>query len=84
MSIIVEIAGMAAGMLSEYASSKGWGKIKTFFVASSVFFAIFLLSVLLFPSDKGLFVGVVVALGLGLILGLCTVGLMMYYEKNSK
>ena len=84
MSIIVEIAGMVAGMLSEYSSSRGWGKAKTFFVASGLFFTIFFLSVLIFPSEKGLFVGVAVALGLGVTLGLCTIGLMLYYEKNKK
>lgn len=82
MSIIVEIAGMAAGMLSEYSTSRGWGKVKTFFVASGLFFTIFFLSVLISPSEKGIFIGMLYALGLGVTLGLCIIGLMILYEKK--
>ena len=84
MSIIVEIAGMAAGMLSEYSSSRGWGKAKTFFVACGLFFTIYFLYALMFPSERGLFFDVVAGLGLGAFLGLLLVGLMIFYEKNKK
>jgi Na+-transporting NADH:ubiquinone oxidoreductase subunit NqrB len=82
MSLIVEIAGMVGGMLAEYASSKQWSKLKTFFVSSGCFFSLFTIYVLLFPSDKGLYIGVSIAIGLALTLGACVIGLMYYHEKH--
>lgn len=84
MSLIVEIAGMLGGMLAEYASSKKWSKLKTFFAASGGSFTIFAAYVLLFPSDRGIYVGILVAICLGIVLGLCCIGLMHYYEKHKK
>lgn len=84
MSLIVEIAGMLGGMMAEYAHSKKWSKIKTFFTASAGFFTLFATYVLLFPSDRGVFIGIIVAICLGTVLGLCCIGLMHYYEKYKK
>jgi peptidoglycan/LPS O-acetylase OafA/YrhL len=82
VSLIVEIAGMVGGILAEYASSRRWSKLKTFFVSSGCFFGLFAIYVVLFPSDKRLFVGILVAIGLALTLGTCVIGLMHYHEKH--
>ncbi|MFY9179004.1 MAG: hypothetical protein WAO12_04385 [Venatoribacter sp.] len=84
MSLIVEIAGMFGGMLAEYASSKKWSKLKTFFAASCCFFTLFAAYVLLFPSDRGVFFGILIAICLGGVLGLCCIGIMHYHEKHKK
>ena len=84
MSLIVETAGMLGGMLAEYAHSKKWSKLKTFFAASGGFFTLFATYVLLFPSDRGISIGILVAICLGIVLGLCCIGLMHYHEKYKK
>jgi hypothetical protein len=84
MSLIVEIGGMLGGMLAEYASSKKWSKPKIFFATSCSFFTLFSVYVLLFPSERGVLVGILFAICLGIVLGLFCIGLMHYYEKYKK
>lgn len=65
MSLMVELAGFLAGMISEYAQQKRWGSFKVFIVTFSLFFTLFALYVLLFPSERGVWVGLSVATALG-------------------
>lgn len=84
MSLIIDIAAMVGGMLAEYASSKQWSKTKIFSISSGIFFTIFTIYVLSFPSDKGIFVGILIAICLGITLGLCITGLIYCHEKQKK
>jgi hypothetical protein len=82
MSLFVEIGGMIAGMLSEYASSRRWSKLKTFFVTSGSSFALFATYVLVFPSDRGILIDILFAVCVGIINGALFVGIMHYYQKR--
>ena len=84
MSIIVEVAGMLSGMLMEYATSKKWSKVKAFFIVGGCFFSLFTTQVLIFPGEKGVFVGILYAVGLGITCGLIFAGGMHYHEKYKK
>lgn len=83
MSLIVEISGMIAGMLAEYAASKKWSKPKLFFAAIVVFFALWLAYILLFPSERGLLVGIFIGICLSIFLGLIFI-VMMYCQEKYK
>jgi len=83
MSLIVEVAGMFAGMLAEYATSRKWSKVKVFFVSSTGFFLLFLVYTIIFPSPKGMLVGVLVGAGLGIVLGLIFV-IFIHLKSTSR
>ena len=84
MSLIVEIAGMAGGMLSEYARKKRWSKPRSFFMTFFTFFFIFSTYVLLFPSEKGILVGIMAAIILGLSMGTALVFLINIHDRIRK
>ena len=82
MSLIMEVAGMVGEMLAEYASSRRWSKLKTFFVSSGGFFGLLVIYLVLFPSGRGLHSDILVAIGVALFLGACVIGLMYCHDKR--
>lgn len=74
---------MFAGMVAEYATSRNWGKAKLFLISSTGFFFLFLLYTIIFPSEKGIFVGTLIGAGLGITLGL-TLVILIHLKSNTK
>lgn len=73
MSILVEFTSFLSGALSEYAMRQRWGYGKIFLYASLVPFLVFCGYVFLFPSRRGILVGVSVAVLIGVWGGIATV-----------
>ena len=83
MSLMVEVASFVAGSLVEYARQKQWSNRKIFVVMFSTFFMMFMLYVLLFPTAKGIWVGIACAALLGASMGFVSV-LLMHFGNSFK
>lgn len=84
MSLIVELSGMISGMLAERACLENWTKTKVFFSTSSALFGLFSINIIIFPSEKGVFIGLLTGGCLGIFGGLVLVGLMSLKRRYEK
>lgn len=80
MSVFVEVAGFLSGVIAGYAEKKQWSKCKIFLVMFSSFFLLFMFYVVLFPSDKGIWIGMSLAAAFGCWVGMVCVILMCYND----
>lgn len=84
MSLILELAGTVGAMLMEYAIEKKWHKTKAFLITCASFFLLFSLHPLIFAVEGRRWIGMMIALGLSMALGLFLVGLMYYQQKRKR
>lgn len=69
MSLFIEFAGMAAGMLTEQMKKSRLPWWKIFLIPAAIFFSLFSLYVIFFPSDRGLLAGFAMAFIFGITTG---------------
>lgn len=84
MSLMIDLSGMLAGMLSVYAKKRGWGKWKIFWVVSFAFFLLFSIYVVMFPSEKGVYVGILAGALFGVFVGSAFIVFMLIHERFQK
>lgn len=80
MNLFIELAGMVAGMLSEYMQKNKWPWWKMLLIPAATFFLIFSVYVLLFPSEKGMLAGFAMALIFGMAAG--CLFLLIFFLKD--
>lgn len=69
MSLFIELAGMAAGMLTEQMKKSRLPWWKIFLIPAAIFFSLFSLYVIFFPSDRGVLAGFAMASVFGMATG---------------
>ncbi len=78
--MLIEIGSFLGGVLSAYAKKKNWSKPKSFTIISFSIFILGALYVVFFPSNKSVWVGLLIFAVVGGVAGLIAVFLMFFEE----
>lgn len=84
MSILIELAGAVAGMLSEYMQKKGWGAKLTFFASFGIFFSMGFIASFFYKSEVGLIMEMFYSFILGIFMGSIFLSIFLFKKHRKR